>query len=485
MRRSLAVFPVLLAILTGGCHVTIVSSPRPASDLAAADSIPADSADVDDGLATPPVRPYRPPPPAPALPRLVIQAPAQWAGTARDTVTIGVREPLTVTGLLHHLEPVQGIRVNGQAATIAGYRDGVTRFAATFEPANAGVMAVRVEARTAEGHAVATYYVNATPRTATRGTRTQPTPRVTPPVTPPTDPDTTMGPPPPPPTDPDTTIAPPPPSAADSAWAQRARWAVVIGVSNYVDDAIPARQFATRDAHAINDFLRSPAAGPGGIPAGRRLLLADAQATRTHVQRALTSFLSDVGPEDVVLVFLAATALPDPDRPNGAYLLPHDARPGDLATTALTVQWLTEALGEVHAHQKIVFADILQAPGQPRGGGRGAERGAPTTQNLVHRALESAGPRDRSLVVLTAVGAGNTPAQEGAQWGGGHGAFSHYLLAGLRGAADGNGDRIVTLSELLQHTRDAVRRGTSNAQNPGLSAASYDREWPMARVIER
>jgi hypothetical protein len=34
------------------------------------------------------------------------------------------------------------------------------------------------------------------------------------------------------------------------------------------------------------------------------------------------------------------------------------------------------------------------------------------------------------------------------------------------------------------NTRDAVRRGTGNAQNPGLSAASYDRHWPMARVLE-
>jgi hypothetical protein len=35
------------------------------------------------------------------------------------------------------------------------------------------------------------------------------------------------------------------------------------------------------------------------------------------------------------------------------------------------------------------------------------------------------------------------------------------------------------------NTRDAVRRGTGIAQNPGLSAASYDRHWSMARVLER
>jgi hypothetical protein len=470
MCRSLAVLPVLLAILISGCRITVVSTPRPdAAQVAATDSVPADTlaADSVPATGTAPRRPFRPEgvtPPA-ELPRIAIRTPTQWAGTGRDTAASPVRQTFTVTGRVHHDERVEGVRVNGQAAIVARARDGGTTFVATLEPTRAGIMEVRVEARAAAGTGVATYFLNVTPPVATPRTPTRPQPPTTPPTTPPPGVDTT------------TAV---PGTAADSAWAQRSRWAVMIGVSDYADGAIPARQFAARDARAFRDFLRSPAAGPGGIPANRTLVLTDAQATRSMVQNALTSFLSGVGPNDVVLVFLAATAVPDPERPNGAYLLPHDAQPGSLTTTALTVQWLVDALGGVGAHQTIVFADILQAPGQPRG--RGAAAALPA-QNLVHRALQSAGPRNRRLVVLTAVGAGNSPALEGTQWGGGHGAFSHYLLAGLNGAADGDHDGIVTLAEIVEHTRDAVRRGTGNAQVPGLSAASYDRHWPMSRVL--
>lgn len=466
MFRSLALLPVVLAILISGCRITVVSAPRPDSaQVAATDSVPADSVPATTGV---PQRPYRPvPTPRPEPPQIAILTPVQWAAGARDTASNPVRQTFTVTGRVHHGATVEDVRVNGQAAILARGRDGGTSFVATLEPTRAGIMEVRVEARAAASTGVATYFLRVTPQAAT-----PPPSRPQRPGTPPTTP---------PGVD---TAAVAPRTAADSAWAERSRWAVVIGVSDYADDAVPARLFAARDAHAFRAFLRSPAAGPGGIPAARTLVLTDAQATRGAVQNALTGFLGGVGRDDVVLVFLAATAMPDPERPNGAYLLPHDARPGALPATAMTVEWVTEALGAVRAHQKIVFADILQAPGQPRGRGPGAAASAPN-QNLVHRALESAGPRDRSLVVLTAVGAGNHVAQEGEQWGGGHGAFSHYLLAGLYGDADGDDDGIVTLTEIIRHTRDSVRRGTGNAQNPGLSAASYDRRWPMARVLER
>jgi hypothetical protein len=474
MFRSLALLTVLLATLMSGCRITIVSTPRPdAAQVAATDSVPADTVPATTGV---PQRPYRPAPaPRPEPPQVVILTPVQWAAGARDTASSPVRQTFTVTGRVHHDATVEEVRVNGQAAILARGRDGSTSFVANLEPTRAGIMEVRVEARAAAGTGGATYFLRVTPQVATP-TPTRPQTPARPPTTPPTPPPT-----PPPGVD---SAAVAPGTAADSAWAERSRWAVVIGVSDYADGDVPSRLFAARDAHAFRDFLRSPASGPGGVPATRTLVLADAQATRGAVQHALTHFLGGVGPEDVVLVFLAATAMPDPERPNGAYLLPYDARPGALPATALTVQWLTESLSAVQAHQKIVFADILQAPGEPRSRGRGAAAPVPS-QNLVHRALESAGPRDRSLVVLTAAGTGNQAGQEGERWGGGHGAFSHYLLAGLHGEADGDDDGIVTLTEIIRHTRDAVRRGTGNAQNPGLSAASYDRRWPMARVLER
>jgi hypothetical protein len=504
MRRLLAVLPVLLAIFVAGCHVTIVAHPGTPGE--AADSLAAGD-DADDAGAVRPLPVRRPL----AAPEIVILGPEPWAGAEAGTLAVPVRQPVTVTGEVRYHARVDSVLVNGRPATMGTARDGATPFEAVIEPAIPGLMEVRVEAWTPRGTDVVVHHLDAVGRVASpRPARPPATPPATPPTTPPEVPPAVW---------PET--PPAPVSAADSAWAERARWAVIIGVGAYADDAVPTRAAAAADARAFRDFLRSPAAGPGGIPATHRRVLLDRTATRASIQAALTDYLAGVGPDDVVLVFLAGTALPDPARPNGAYFLPYDARVDDLAGTALTVQWLTDALRDVGAHQKIVLADILQAPGDARGGGRaggqppgragqgqgqaqgqgqgqgaaqgqgqgaGAAQGHGQSQgpgqNLVHRALESSGPRDRSLVVLTAAGPASGPALEGQAWGG-LGAFMHHVLGGLTGAADADDNGVVTLTELLGHTRNAVRRATSGAQVPGLSAASYDRHWPMAVVPER
>jgi hypothetical protein len=507
MRRLLAALPVLLATFVAGCHVTIVAHPGTPGE--AADSLAAGD-DADDTGAVHPLPVRRPI----AAPEIVILGPEPWTGAEAGTLAVPVRQPVTLTGEVRYRAGVDSVLVNGRPATMGTARDGATPFEAIIEPTAPGLMDVRVEAWTPRGTAVAVRHLDAAARVAS------PRPaRPTPPApgasdttaVPPRRPPTPGEPPALPPTTPPETppevppgvwpeTPPVPVSAADSAWAQRARWAVIIGVGAYADDAVPTRAAAAADARAFRDFLRSPAAGPGGVPATHRRVLLDRTATRASIQAALTDYLAGVGPDDVVLAFLAGTALPDPARPNGAYFLPYDARADDLAGTALTVQWLTDALRDVGAHQKIVLADILQAPGDARGGGRvggqppgragqGQGQGAGAAQgqgpgagqNLVHRALESAGPRDRSLVVLTAAGPASGPALEGQAWGG-LGAFMYHVLGGLTGAADADDNGVVTLTELIGHTRDAVRQATSGAQVPGLSAASYDRHWPMAVV---
>ena len=47
---------------------------------------------------------------------------------------------------------------------------------------------------------------------------------------------------------------------------------------------------------------------------------------------------------------------------------------------------------------------------------------------------------------------------ESADWGGGHGIFTYYVERGLGGAADEDGDGIVTADELAEYVRVNVRR---------------------------
>jgi uncharacterized caspase-like protein len=48
----------------------------------------------------------------------------------------------------------------------------------------------------------------------------------------------------------------------------------------------------------------------------------------------------------------------------------------------------------------------------------------------------------------------------------GHGVFTYYLLEGLRGAADSDGDGIVTVDEAYGYVSGAVPRATGQEQHP-------------------
>ena len=72
---------------------------------------------------------------------------------------------------------------------------------------------------------------------------------------------------------------------------------------------------------------------------------------------------------------------------------------------------------------------------------------------------------------------------EDERWGGGHGVFTHYLLEGIRGHADGFGDEkdgIVSVGELFEYVRAQVRRDTDGRQNPAIGTTHFDRRLPMA-----
>jgi uncharacterized caspase-like protein len=54
---------------------------------------------------------------------------------------------------------------------------------------------------------------------------------------------------------------------------------------------------------------------------------------------------------------------------------------------------------------------------------------------------------------------------EDARWGG-HGVFTHFLLEGLEGAGDIDGNGIITFSEVFDFVQNNVREATENRQNP-------------------
>ena len=124
------------------------------------------------------------------------------------------------------------------------------------------------------------------------------------------------------------------------------RWAVVVGVGRHDHPQIPRLRYAVPDAEAIYQVL----IGPGGFKPEHVLLLTDTterKPTLRNLKWALGSFLARAArKDDVVLVFFAGHGAPEVDHRGlerdglAKYLIPSDADPDDLYSTALPMDEL-------------------------------------------------------------------------------------------------------------------------------------------------
>jgi hypothetical protein len=250
------------------------------------------------------------------------------------------------------------------------------------------------------------------------------------------------------------------------------RWAVVIGVSDYRDTQIPDLEYASVDAEAIYEFLTSPAAGsfePENI-----LLLTNEQATGAAMREALFVFLQQAAWDDLVLIYFAGHGAPDPSRPDNLYLLPYDADLNSMAATGFPMWDVKTALRrQIAAERVIVIADACHSAGTQDGEIWGVDGANPIANGF----SELFTPSRR--LTLTAADT-NEFSFEDARWEG-HGVFTHYLLQGLRGGADLNGDGIVTFTEAFDYVSRHVSEATNGRQNPQRAGLG---DIPIAVVLD-
>jgi hypothetical protein len=260
---------------------------------------------------------------------------------------------------------------------------------------------------------------------------------------------------------------------------QSRRWAVVIGISRYKDSRIPSLRFAAKDAVAFHDWLVAP--DGGRYPPARVKLLLDEAATAKGIREALFSWLGGTIEEDVVTLYFAGHGSPDtPATPENLSLLPHDAQYDSIAATGFPMWDIETALERfIHASRVVVIADACHS------GGVGAafdvaRRSSPETENnAISAGLQTLAGIGDGVAVISAAD-DEQFSYEGEQFGGGHGAFTHFLLEGLKGAADYSKDGRVTLGELIPFLSEHVRRATKNAQSPTV-AGRFDPAMSLGR----
>jgi hypothetical protein len=250
------------------------------------------------------------------------------------------------------------------------------------------------------------------------------------------------------------------------------RWAVIVGVSSYEDSRIPSLRYAARDAQVFHDWLVSPSGGRFA-PSKVKLLL-DREATNERIKDALFNWLKQAIEEDVVVIYFAGHGSPEsPDAPQNLYLLPYNARYDNIAVTGFPMWDIETALKRfIKAKRVVIIADACHAAGVGEAFDVAVRANRGLKINQINAGLQNLTDIGEGVCVISA-SRDNEYSQEGREWGGGHGVFSHFLIEGLQGAADFDRSNSVSIGELTVYVSQQVRRATRNAQNP-IVAGRFD-----------
>lgn len=218
----------------------------------------------------------------------------------------------------------------------------------------------------------------------------------------------------------------------------RQRYALLIGVREYVDPSCSALPHTVHDVTALDTILRK---------AGYTVrLLHDDQTelalkpTRENIWDALEQFAQTTGPGDLLLVHFGGHGVLHEGK---AYLLASNSRKASLARTGIDLGEFNNILADAGAQAKILLLDACHA-----GIGRSSGGMDPAFERHVY--LEATG-----MATLAACRQHEIAYDHHEQK---HGAFTYHLLQGLQGQAAGTDKHFVTFNDLAAFTTHAVKQ---------------------------
>ena len=264
--------------------------------------------------------------------------------------------------------------------------------------------------------------------------------------------------------------APAAPGAA-IATGYHQNWAVVVGISKYQysgPNGLTNLIFADDDARAFARVLMQMGWNQSHIK-----LLVNEGATKRNITIALESWLTKAGPNSRLVLFWAGHAFPDPEDPEKIYFACYDT---DILipATGYRMDRVRSALEEQKTKNVLLFADTCHAGKLITRG----ERGIAILPSIEKMRREKKIPKGWIFMV----GAdSDRKAIEHTSWT--NGAFTHSLIKGLKGGADGyhsagRRDNIVTMGELRAYMNSVMPEETQRilgvAKRPVITTSTGD-----------
>jgi hypothetical protein len=241
-------------------------------------------------------------------------------------------------------------------------------------------------------------------------------------------------------------------------------WAVVVGIATY--QHMPSLKFTDDDAYQFYAFLKSPEGG--ALTDDQVRILVDDNATRDNILTAMRSTFLKADENDVVLFYYSGHGL------EGAFI-PVDF---DGYNYRLLHTDIRQLLDQSKAKYKIVLGDACHSgslTGSTLKSDLLASRSVQSMLDTYYKAFENCQGGTALLM--------SSKSQEVSLEDGGlrSGVFSYFLVKGLKGQADADRNKLITIGELFNYVSQKVSVYTAGAQTPVITG-QYDKQMPVGVV---
>ncbi len=233
-------------------------------------------------------------------------------------------------------------------------------------------------------------------------------------------------------------------------------FALIVGVARYPD--FESLKYTDDDAYQFYAFLKSPEGG--AVPDDHIRILIDESATASNIGKSIDEIVARADPNDAIIMYFAGHGL-------GGFFIPYDCNG---YVQKLMYETIKQKLNRSRAKHKLCIVDACYS-------GSLLANKAPMMESLnlfYHQLSDTQGG--------TAFLMSSSEEEVSLESGGlRQGIFSHYLIEGLKGRADLNHNKIITIGELHDFVQEGVRDYTKEAQNPVL-AGRFDQNMPVGLI---
>jgi N-acetylmuramoyl-L-alanine amidase len=233
------------------------------------------------------------------------------------------------------------------------------------------------------------------------------------------------------------------------------RWAVLVGVNDYVDSLhYGPLQVCAKDVVAVQEQLIM-----GGYESERIHLLTDNvenRPTKGNILSSLKSAADATEPDDLLLFYYSGHG--DTAKGEG-YLVGYDGQHTVLEDTAIPITRIKQIIEQAPARAKVIVLDACHS-----GANIGKKGPQPMTEAFIDRVFKQA----EGLAILASCKQGQLSYEWREQE---RSVFTHYWLEALRGDADRDEKRFVTVHDVSRHVTSGVKLWASQkkvSQTPTL-----------------